>query len=289
VGGPEVLDRHRHPLTRYAVTGASGWLGRAAVEALRARGEDVVGFASRPRDGWLALDQLPEVKHDVLLHYAFVTRDHLRSHGLEAFVAANVAITATVLRAIARFAPRMAYASSGAVHLGDELATNPYGVLKALDEHVFRDATGGRCFVARVFNVAGPWITKPTAFALTDLVGQALAGASVTISARRRVVRSFVDAEDLGALLAATAGLDEMVDTAGEVEVEVGELARRILRATDRDLPIERPPIDRAAPADRYVGDAVAFAALCARHGIAPRSLDDQIARTVASMTSRRT
>lgn len=242
-----------------------------------------MGFASTARDGWRALGELPDVEHDVLLHFAFVTRELAAARGHEAYVAANVAITTTVLEAIARHAPRVAYASSGAVHLPGGLATNPYGVLKRLDEHALRDATGGRCFVARVFNVAGPWATKPTAFALTDLITQAQSGAaSLRVRAPRPVVRSYVDAEDLAALMIAAAGTGAVVETAGDEEIEVGELARRIAP----DLPVARPPLDPALAPDRYVGDAVGFAAACARHGVTLRGLDEQIARTRAYLST---
>lgn len=267
---------------RYAVTGATGWLGAAAVAHLRRRGEDVVGFASSERDGWLALDALPEVEHDVLLHFAYVTREFAALRGHDAYVAANAGITATVLRAVVRHRPRVAYASSGAVHLGDDLRANPYGVLKRLDEHVLRDATDGRCCVVRVYNVAGPHVTKPRGFALTDLILQAQSQPRLAITAARPVVRSFVDVDDLAALMVAAAGEDLLLETAGAEEVEVGELAARIAPG----MPVDRPVLDPALGADRYVGDGAAFAAACDRHAIVLRGLDEQIARTRAYLCS---
>lgn len=270
---------------RYAVTGATGWLGGAALAVLRARGAEVTGFASSARDGLLALDELPGLPHDVLLHYAFVTREFAAARGLDAYVAANLQISATVLEAVERRRPAMFYASSGAVHHGRGLAENPYGVAKRIDEHAFRDATERRCSIARIYNVAGPHVVKAGGFALTDLTRQSLRGGpELVVHAPRRVVRSFVDVEDLAAFAIATAGEDLLTETAGAEEIEVGELARRI----DPALPVKRPSLSPAAEEDRYVGDAAGFAAACARAGVTLRGLDEQLARTRAALAGLR-
>jgi nucleoside-diphosphate-sugar epimerase len=286
-----------------AVTGATGWLGRAVLARLAADGRPFAAFASRPRELTLqdgsrvavrALDELPATPHDALVHFAFLTREHAATLGTEAYVAANLAITATVLEAIARHRPAVAYASSGAVYqpdrsLATDLAANPYGTLKHLDELALRQAAADRgrsCAVARVFNVAGPHIVKPRGFALSDLVLQARDQDAIEIRARHPVLRSYVDVDDLAALLLALldAGQDTVFDTAGDEEIEVEQLARRVAAGAGRpELPIHRD-FDPGAPADRYVGDGTAWSRLCARHGIAPRGLDEQIARTAAGL-----
>jgi UDP-glucuronate decarboxylase len=281
-------------------------LGRAAVETLAARGERVVAFASRPRTLTLAggddvavaaLDALRDTPHDVLLHFAYLTREHAATHGHDAYVAGNLAISATVVEAIARQRPQaVAYASSGAVYaaasasgLAFDVAENPYGALKRLDELTLRQAAadaGAAAVVARVFNVAGPWITKPRGFALSDLAWRARAGEPLRLQARHPVQRSYVDVEDLAALLVALcdARRDARFDTAGDEVVEVGALAERVRAVLGReDLPIERD-WDPSAPADRYVGDGTALRALAAEHGVALRGLDEQIARTAAGL-----
>jgi nucleoside-diphosphate-sugar epimerase len=288
-----------------AVTGATGWLGRAVLERLTAAGRPFAAFASRPREVALAdgtpvavraLADLPATPHDALVHFAFLTREHAATLGVGAYVAANLRITATVLEAIARQRPAVAYASSGAVYepggaLATDLDANPYGTLKHLDELALRQAAADRgrsCAVARVFNLAGPHIVKPRGFALSDLVLQAREQDALEIRARHPVLRSYVDVDDLAALLLALlgAGEDAIFDTAGTEEVEVGGLARRIAAQAGRaDLPIHREP-DLDAPADRYVGDGSEWARLCARHGITPRPLDKQIARTAAYLAT---
>src|SRR5207253_2200564 len=116
----------------------------------------------------------------------------------------------------------VAYASSGAVHLGNDIRENPYGVLKLRDEHALRDATGARCCIVRVYNVAGPHVTKPHGFALTDLILQAASRPRLEVRAARPVIRSFVDVDDLAAFMTAAAGEDLLLETAGAEEIEVG-------------------------------------------------------------------
>ena len=312
-GGQVGLDESiRGSGLTFAVTGATGWLGRAACEVIaRALGPDgavrLVAFASRARGEALdsgqplavhALHDLPDCPADVLLHFAYVTREFAAERGVEQYVLANLAISGTVLDFIRMRRPGfVAYASSGAAAAALargplDITADPYGALKVMDELALRRATadaGGRSLVVRVFNVSGPWLTKPSAFALSDIIGQVHAGGPVRIRASHPVVRSYVDVEDLVSVMIAAAldrsrGADVQVDTAGEVQVEVGDLADAIRRVLGRpDVAVERQ-FDPAAEPDRYAGAEGQFASLAGGLGIPLRDLDAQIARTAQGM-----
>ncbi|MDP3713048.1 MAG: NAD(P)-dependent oxidoreductase [Mycobacteriales bacterium] len=269
-------------MVRYAVTGATGWLGRAAAALLRERGDDVVCFGSRAREGVLALEDLPDVPHDVLLHYAYVTRDHLADGSWERYVAANVAITDIVLQSVARHQPALFYASTGAAEQPGGMRDNPYAALKRLDEHVLRDASGGRCAVARVYNVGGPYATKPEVFLLTDLVQQGLSGQPLQLRSNRRVIRSYVDVTDLAAWAVAAAGTDVCVGTAGTEEVEAADVAEAVHSCLGLTSPIVRPQLDPTLPDDRYAADPEPWLRSCAALGVEPRDLRAQVERTAA-------
>ena len=74
------------------------------------------------------------------------------------------------------------------------------------------------------------------------------------------------------------------MDTAGEVQVEVGDLADAVRRVLGRpDVAVERQ-FDPGAQPDRYVGAPGQFAALAGDLGIPLRDLDEQIARTAQGM-----
>jgi nucleoside-diphosphate-sugar epimerase len=305
---PQALARRlREGDERIAVTGATGWLGRVTLELLRATlgdggfAERVTAYASRARqvDGIdvraLATLADAEPSPDVLLHYAFVTREFVGERGLNAYVAANLQISLDVLRALQRGGVRgFFYTSSGAVYAAGgqpetDLRGNPYGALKHIDELVFTEAcqaTGAGCAIARVFNVSGPHMAKPRLFALGDLVLRAQARETLVIKARHPVRRSFVAAADLAALglSLALAGEDACFDTAGERIVELGELAA-LVRAeiADDTLRIDRDA-DPLLVADEYVGRAGEMRALADRHGLRMSSLDQQIRDTAAGL-----
>lgn len=298
---PPPLRRLADGAQTVAVTGATGWFGREALDLLgRALGPDafhrrVRAYASRPREvdvaqvGRVPVRALADLEPaGLLLHFAFRTDRALPAGALDGFVRENVEITTRVLAAVASGAVGgVLVASSGAAERPD-LRANPYGTLKALDELAFAEAcrrAGAACVVPRVFAAAGPHISGP--YALADLIAQARAGRPVEVSARGDVVRSYAGVEEVvavavGALLD---GSDAAFDTAGEIEVEVEELARLVLRVLGReDLGVLRVR-DPAAPANRYVGDGARFHALAREHGVTLRDLPALVAATAAGLS----
>jgi len=259
----------------FAITGATGWFGRVTLDLLReALGEDGVRARVRPYSSANFPALAPA---DVVLHFAYLTQDRVAgAGGPAAFMAANLALTVRVLEVVGDDGV-LAYTSSGAAH-----RTDPYGLLKRADEELFA-ARPGPTVTARVFNVAGPHMTKARGYALGDLIARALAGEPLVVKAPRPVLRSYVAVADVVQLMLLEA-LDRRggrFETAGERVVEVGELADAVRRALGRpDLPIERPELDPTLPEDRYVGDGAAMRALADRHGLALMPLDDQIRAT---------
>lgn len=310
VGGSlvrEMLTGHE----RFAVTGASGWLGRTALELLAgALGPEdfrrqVTGFASRDRtltlcDGTVAelhgfhrlADLNPPPTH--LLHFAFVMRNRVVAMGVPAYGQANLAILSSVVDAITRFRPRGVFCtSSGAVYEADgsfvaDIETDPYGTLKRLEELAIRRVAadiGGRSIVTRVFSLGGAYMTRPEQYALGNFVLQALAGGPIEIRARGRVERSYCSAADVVAValacLLSDGPADLIFDSAGEA-VEMGELAGHVRDTLQlSDMAIERAWDPAAAP-DRYVGDGTQMCALAARHGIRMQTLTEQIQETAS-------
>jgi nucleoside-diphosphate-sugar epimerase len=182
--------------------------------------------------------------------------------------------------------------SSGAVYLGDDLATNPYGVLKRRDERRFLDLaseSGGaepapRVVIPRLFNLAGPFLNKPELYVLGSIIEDIGRGGPIRLHADKRVLRSYVHVADLVDLALSIMVGDGPVppqafDTAGEREIEVGELAE--LAATvlgQPGMPVLRPPVDDTQ-VDRYVGDPAVMDSLARSYGITltplPRQIED--------------
>lgn len=288
-----------------AVTGATGWLGAAALELVAAATvgapDRLRAYASRARDvrvagvtvpvrplGQLRTDPAP----DVLVHLAYLTRDRVAELGVDAYVAANAAITTTVVDAVLTHRPRaVVMASSGAVRRADgslehDLRANPYGALKRLDELTFAgacQAVGATLVVPRVYSVAGPYITKPDLYAIGSMIAMARSGGPVEVRARGPVVRAYCGVDEVVALSlwAALTGRAGTLDTGGTV-VEVGELAGLVAEHYRLAPDAVQRHLDPAAPADRYVPDARRWDVLCGEAGLERRALPDLVAATAA-------
>ena len=289
-----------------AVTGATGWFGAVALdllyEALGDQAPDrVVGYASsnrevtcldgraltvRPLGDLVSQDPPPTT----LLHFAFLTRDKVAALGIDAYTSQNVAITATVLDAIAKHKPRhVVVASSGAVHsstgrLVSDLRSDPYGTLKHIDELAFRAATqdaGGACVIPRVFSVAGAHMTKPGLYALGSMIEMAAKGGPIEVRARGPVFRSYCGVDEVVALSlwAALSGHEAVFDTCGTA-VEMGDLARLVAKAHGLDDYAVRRTWDPDEVPDRYVGEGRMMQALAAESGLSLSPLSVLIRQT---------
>ncbi|HWH83115.1 MAG TPA: NAD(P)-dependent oxidoreductase [Burkholderiaceae bacterium] len=305
-----IAQRLRAGNERILVTGATGWLGRALLEMLGeafgpALGARVRCFGSVPkmvrlRDGSSVaqhaladLETLP-AQPSILFHFAYLTKEKTAAMTAAEYVERNRSISALTERAAAKVgADRVFLASSGAA--AQALAAgagvdsvHAYGALKLEDEALFRRyAESGahrRVLAVRLFNLSGPYINKLGSYALSSFIEQARSNGVIEIKAAHRVVRSYTAVENLLAtamahLLDEGAGRWSCIDTAGEREVEVGELAQRVRALVGPQVDIRRPDVatDRV---DRYVGDGSAYRSMAARLGVAQHPLDRQIEDT---------
>jgi nucleoside-diphosphate-sugar epimerase len=260
----------------------------------------VTVFASAPRPLTLRsgrtltpqyFGQLEHVRTrpSLIFHFAFLTRGHAQTPN---FVATNRGISRTLRGFIERNGARGLFIpSSGAVYgparvLESDMDRNPYGVLKHEDELVFGALAARLGFPAaimRIFNLGGAFINNLSGYALACIIADVLRGTSVTLRAAQPVWRSYTHVEDV--LNIATAILLRQLalpvfDTAGEPEIEVGDLAARVGRLlTEGEVSIIRPDWQNGA-ANRYLGDLAAYRDAAALAGVKLQSLDQQILDT---------
>ena len=295
---------------RFVITGASGWVGRNAVDVVarqvgRAAVDRMVLSTSRAREvptpfgpvpahGTADLVGLAPGPRTLLIHCGFPTQDQVDAMGEQAYVDAITALRTIMLAVIDRLgAVDMIYISSGAattVQRGAPGAhrTQVYGQAKIDDEAGYAQAiaaTGGRLCVIRAFALSGPYMTKPESYALGSLILQAQRGGVIEVMADRPVRRSYMAMDDMlriGMYAVQQLAASETVrfETAGEVG-EVGDLARRTLAVLGHDpAAVTRPPLDPAAAPNEYLGEPVTVGALAAAAGVVPAPLDAQIAAT---------
>jgi nucleoside-diphosphate-sugar epimerase len=292
---------------RIAVTGATGWLGSSALELLdRVLGPTeaairVTAYASSERAGRTrsgrSVDihrladlpqQSPAPTH--VLHFAYLTRDRLADHPVDEFVAANLAITAVVLEAVASHRPRgIVFASSGAVYNHDrslttDLRGNAYGTMKHIDELALRAAAGdvgAAVVIPRIFSLAGAGMTKPDLYALGSLITMARSDGRLLVRSGSPLVRSYVGVDDVVnlSIWLALRGQPAVFDTAGHV-VEIADLASLVADLYGLDASsIDRSPAT-GDPDDIYVGDPTDWTRLTSLAGIEEAPLDELVRQT---------
>lgn len=304
-----IADALRQSHWRVLVTGASGWLGQATLELLiQTFGaewrERVVAFGSRERH-WRLRDGTPVMQHplaalgtlprapSLLLHFAYLTREKTGQMPIADYIATNRTLSQLVATAGAAVGvERMFVTSSGAVHAALAEAESPdptllYGRLKLEDEALFERfahvTVERRVFIARLFNLSGPYINKLDSYALASFIQQARQG-HIAIHASRPVIRSYTSAANLlgvafAQLLDDSGDSFVCVETAGDCEVEVQALAEHVRAVVLPRATIDRAPMGGAA-ADRYVGDGQRYRQLLESFGIAEHSLRQQVTDT---------
>jgi nucleoside-diphosphate-sugar epimerase len=301
---PDYAEILRTTTTPIIVTGAGGWLGQAALEMFEAALGDalparLIAFGATAREMTLRsgrklpLHALRDLLNfsapaPIFFHFAYLTREHASTQPVEAYIAANRDISALVQHFLGRngcaglFVP-----SSGAVYAGRDLAQNPYGVLKRDDEAGFATLAqrlDAPAVLARVFNLAGPFINKLDSYALACILLDILGGGPVSLRAAHPVWRAYADVGDvlniaLGCLL--TGATPPVFDTTGE-PVELSALAQRAGRLLTGNAPEILRPDWAQGPAERYLGCGESYGAIAKTLGLSLHDLDQQIIDTAA-------
>ena len=289
---------------RVLVTGASGWLGRTALDLLAPLGLPTLALASRARTirvddhevGCRVWDdrELAAFAPTVVLDCAFLTRDRVATTPLDEYVAANRILTDRLVYATRLPGVRLALTiSSGAAiyphdALDGRIGDNPYGYLKREAECRLTqaaDEAGVVPVVARAWSISGAHVQRAEGYALASMIRAADAGA-IRITARRPVFRRYVLAEELIAVgIAEGSAGAATIDSGGEL-VEMAELAARVAAVVRPDAVISRDHVDPREP-DRYHSDGQDWEQRCRKWGLASASLERQIEITTRGVLGR--
>ncbi len=289
---------------RILVTGASGWLGRTALDLIAPLGLPTLAVASRARVirvGDCEIEcrlwddrEVAAFTPTVVLDCAFLTRDRVADMPLDEYVATNRTLTERLVYATQLAGVRLALtiSSGAAVYPRDALdgrvEGNPYGYLKREAEHRLAQAaaeSGAVPVVARAWSISGAHVQKPQGYALGSMIRDADSGA-IRIVARRPVFRRYVLAEELLALGIVEGGVGPAtIDSGGEL-VEMAELAARIAAVVRPDAVISRDEVDPREP-DNYHSDGQDWEIRCRRWDLVSESLGRQIEITARGVLRR--
>jgi nucleoside-diphosphate-sugar epimerase len=279
---------------RVLITGATGWLGRTALDLLAPLGLPTLALASRARIirvGDCEIEcrvwderEVSAFGPTVVLDCAFLTRDRVADIPLDEYVTVNRALTERLVYATQLPGVRLALtvSSGAAVYPHDALDgpidDNPYGYLKRDAEHRLARAaaeSGAVPVVVRAWGLSGAHVQKPQVYALGSMIRDADSGA-IRITARRPVFRRYVLAEELLAVGIAEGGVGPAtIDSGGEL-VEMAELAARIVAVINPHAVITRDHVDPHGP-DLYHSDGQDWEKHCLGLDFASAPLDRQI------------
>ncbi|MDH6247879.1 NAD-dependent epimerase/dehydratase family protein [Mycobacterium sp. OTB74] len=289
---------------RVLITGASGWLGRTALDLLAPLCLPTLALASRARMirvGDREIEcrvwddrEVVAFAPTVVLDCAFLTRGRVAEMPPGEYVATNRALTERLVHATQLPGVRLALtvSSGAAVHPHDALdgliEDNPYGYLKREAEYRLADAaaeTGAVPVVLRAWSISGAHVQEPQGYALGSMIRDADAGA-IRIMARRPVFRRYVLAEELLAVGIAEGGVGPAtIDSGGEL-VEMAGLAARIVAVVRPDAVISRGEVDPGDP-DRYHSDGQDWERRCQRWDLTSAPLERQIEITARGVLGR--
>lgn len=241
-----------------AITGASGFLGRALVGRLKDhRGVAVRPYSRRGGPGLILVDDYASIESaDVVVHCA-QTSDAGRVNAAGADLQSDaLALTG----ALAKKCERLLFASSVVVY-GDRIArarrvdehvtaVNAYAQMKLASEEIVT-AAGGTSI--RLANLCGPG--QPGGTVLDDILQQ-IGGSGPLKVLNALAVRDFLwvsDAAEAIVRMVATPNLPSILNVGSGEGVSIGVLAYRILQATgqgERDVVSTAPPRDSTLWAD---------------------------------------
>jgi len=290
---------------RIIVAGATGWLGRETLEVLSSldqRGKvetEIFAISSKARDMELSLGEIvktqtfqdpdPKQETDGFISLAFLTRDKVSSYGTENYVAKNLELISSACRLIVKTKPKwIVLVSSGAIfqskssELEVDVLTNPYGFCKRLEELMIAEVAreiGANLVIGRLWGASGAYMPINRAYALSDLICQALDNPEIKINSAHQVFRRYCDAgEFMKVLIGLAKRGDQVVLDSGGPLIEIMDLAVEI--ATNViNVNILRE-LDPMAVADDYYPRSSDFESSAKELGISLSSIHEQIQRT---------
>ena len=290
------------------ITGASGWLGKAAIymlhNELNLEKEDFLLFSSTDKQinvrgnifnsyGLLdsKLDSFRNFKIGGIIHLAFLTREKVNKVGHENYVSTNRRITEKIEEIIDFFEPKwVTTVSSGAANFNSEdIKKNPYGFLKMKEEEKIFQLSQKydlNYSIGRLWGAMGYDMPINRNYAISDFICQAIIDKRIRVTADKLVFRRFVaDTEFIETCLkSAISGYNDVFDSGGE-KIEVRDLASNVanifgLNDVNSSTPKEDP--------DNYYPVNEQYADLRARLKLPkPEGLNTLIERTIEGHKSQ--
>lgn len=292
----DLFVREADGFSRILVLGGAGWFGRTALAMLGQRASEVLVIGSYARTVAIGSSEIPirawdqdfiaAYKPDLVLDFAFLTRNFEQTLGTKQFRAINDVLSERLL-GLAHMASvqKILTVSSGAtiVPKGGSAASplDSYGQQKLALETSLSDAaalTGTEVAIARAWSVSGGHVQQYQNYAFSEFIHSAVNHGFVRLRAKSLVTRRYCSVEDfLAVVMANSQGRSWLeVDSGGEV-VELGDLASLVAQEVGADsVSVVSNPRDVKLN-DSYHSDNASWLSACSSAKFEPLTLVEQI------------
>ena len=288
------------------ITGATGWLGHAALQAIKkvlvdVKSEDLNLYASHerfhsdPTFGLVQINDFASSEHkpkniDLFIALALKTRDYSIKMDEEDYLAGNKDLIEKHIELMKATNPKkIILISSGVVskYLEGSWPLDPYTEIKLLEEKLFNEfakQAGSKLIILRLWGATGELMTEPLKYAIGDLIYQAETTNQIVIKSKREVFRRYTDATQIFQVL--ILGLQNNFSgtlNSGGATVEIESLAQLIVNNYQKSTEIVRK-LETGSKPDLYFPTDSEFDNLAKSVGVNLLSLEDQIALTTKSV-----
>jgi nucleoside-diphosphate-sugar epimerase len=291
------------------INGASGWLGRATLGALKEIDsnlgvQELQLITSNARsietDDYgkletISLDSTSTrlTKSDVFVQLAFKTRDFISKMGNLKYEETNQEIVKKSIDAIKFSKPKhVVMVSSGVVSqwLSSSGNSNPdsYVKMKLIEESEIGSycrSNGINLINLRLWGASGAHMTEPLKYAIGDLIYQNSVSDVISIKSGNEVFRRYADASEQMqiCLMAALSGMTATIESGGTI-IEIEELARMIIEFSGSDKLIDRPVLTNLLP-DKYYSESQRMEEIAELFGIQLSDMWKQIELTTMAVS----
>lgn len=286
------------------VTGATGWIGRSALEAIDRSfpgNIELIGISRSPK--LLTLDSGRIVKlvtkNDKsiqqniigIVHAAFPTQNLITHMGPDKYNSECDTLLNWLRDFLQISKPDWLISiSSGVLSVGNSSDPRHSGDLalyskwKKIEENIALESSIKSVLIGRLFSASGRFMTKPKSYALGDFVTSGILGETICIRSLRESKRSYIDAEEFLGVLLKSVKMNErlVIDSSGTV-LSMVELATIVQKFFPKST-LEVPSNLQSGSDDYFSRDPLRFEILAKTSNIEISGIDEQISRTITGI-----
>lgn len=284
----------------FAITGATGWLARSAIMAIRETYGDTVlpriKLFSRSasfielQDGLKmqveSYANLENYHYEFYLPLAFSTREKFFELGQKKYLEVNQDVISQDLRIITSNPEmRVILISSGVVNgLSESQSINPsyraYAKLKLQQELLYREAANNDSLltICRLYSCSSSDLIKIEGYAIASFVAYAMLNKPIHITSSAPVFRNYVDLRQLFVALLQNNECG-LVNTSGP-KIEIKDLAKMVIEQLDSSSTLTFSRSAKGALGNIYLSPDNSMFELFSKLNLGVLTLEDQIINT---------